>query len=86
MKFKFCDLAHYSAMNLEGFLDRHDIKYIKDETSYDKIERTYDITIMSDDLFTHAHGDHVRIGLMLDGIPIYRTKIHITDFSELKIF
>jgi hypothetical protein len=86
MKFKFCDLAHYSAMNLESFLDRYDIKFIKEETSNDKIERMYDITIMSDNISTHAHGDHVRIGLMLDGVPIYSTKIHITDFSELKIF
>lgn len=86
MKFKFCDLAHYSAMNLESFLNRHDIKYIKDATSTDKIERSYDITITSDDISMYAQGDYVHIGIMLDGMPIYSTKIHVTDFSFVKIF
>ena len=86
MKFKFCDLAHYSAMNLESFLDRHDIKFIKDETSNDKIERMYDITIMNDDVSIHADYNYVIVGILNEGIPIYATKIHITDFSELKIF
>lgn len=86
MKFKFCDLAHYSAMNLAGFLNRNDIKFIKDETSNDEIERLYDLTIMNSDLSIYAHGQYVHIGIMLEGMPVYATKIHITDFSELKIF
>ena len=111
MKFKFCDLAHYSAMNLESFLNRNDIKFIKKETtndqierlyditimrneikfikhetSNDQIERLYDITIMTEKLSIYAYDNYVRIGVISDGVPIYATKIHITDFSELKIF
>ena len=86
MKFKFCDLVHYSAMNLTSFLDRNEIKFIKHETSNDQIERLYDITIMTEKLSIYAYDNYVRIGVISDGVPIYATKIHITDFSELKIF
>jgi hypothetical protein len=86
MKFKFCDLAHYSAMNLEGFLNRNKIRFIKDETHNDKIERTYDITIMDSNLNIYAYDHYVHIGMISDGTLICTTKIHITDFSELKIF
>lgn len=86
MKFKFCDLAHYSAMNLEGFLNRWNMKFIKDETHNDKLERTYDITIIDNNLSIYAYDNYVRIGIVSDDVIIYTTKIHITDFSELKIF
>lgn len=86
MKFKFCDLAHYSAMNLEGFLNRYKIRFIKDETGNDKIERTYDITIMNDNLDIYGTKNYVYIGLISEDHLKSSTKIHITDFSELKIF
>lgn len=86
MKFKFCDLAHYSAMNLEGFLNRNDIKFIKYETSNDKIDRLYDVTITADNLSIHTYDHYIHIGVVSEGAVIYTTKIHITDFSELKIF
>jgi hypothetical protein len=86
MKIKFCDLAHYSAMNLESFLDRNEIKFIKDEVSSDQIERLYDITIMSDNVTINAFNNVVSIDIYSDDNLIASTKIHITDFSTLKIF
>jgi hypothetical protein len=86
MKFKFCDLAHYSAMNLESFLDHNEIKFIKDEVSSDQIERLYDITIMNDDVTINTFNNVVRISIYSKDDLIASTKIHITEFSTLKIF
>lgn len=87
MKFKFCDIAHYSAMELESFLDHNEIKFIKEnKTNSDQVERLYDITIMSDNVTINAFNNVVSIDIYSEDILITSIKIHITDFSTLKIF
>jgi len=76
MKFKFCDIAHYSAMELESFLERNKIKFIKEETSNDQVERLYDITIMSDNVTINAFNNVVSIDIYSEDILITSIKIH----------